>query len=424
MNAVIAPSQLSGSVPAIASKSMAHRLLILTALTQTPVALRCPTTSADIEATARCLRALGLRDARDGSSVPQRPAQPALLDCGESGSTLRFLLPVVGALGISAVMRRHGRLAERPLEPLVSELEAHGMHVVAQGSDLLVSGRLRGGRFRLPGNVSSQYASGLLMAAPLLDEPVVLELETPVQSRPYLELTTHALAQFGVRTHVEAQQDEDGRLEVFSVEPQPLAAPAELEVEGDWSNAAFWLAAGALEPQGLTVSGLDLTSPQGDRMVLAALAGLGARVARRGNAARVTADTPRAASFDVAPIPDLVPPLAAVAATMPGTTTFRNAGRLRLKESDRLATVAAAVNALGGSATIDGDDLRICGVTALHGGRVDAACDHRIAMMAAVMATHATGEVSVLGADCVAKSYPDFWADYARLGGIVTMEGA
>ena len=315
----------------------------------------------------------------------------------------------------------HGRLAERPLAPFDDELRAHGMRIERRGDELKVAGRLAPGRFVLPGDISSQYVSGLLLAAPLLDGPTEVWVRKPVASRPYISLTVRALEQFGVAVSSDGIAQSGVSYECFNVHGDSIEAPSEITVEGDWSNAAFWLSAGSMEAEGVTVTGLDLQSPQGDRAILAALATFGARIARRGNAARATTDAPRAASMDVGAVPDLVPPLAAVAATVPGTTCLRNAGRLRLKESDRLASVSSAINALGGDARVNDDELVIRGVEQLHAGTVDACNDHRIAMMAAVMATHAAGPVTVLGAECVAKSYPAFWEDYVALGGNVRL---
>jgi 3-phosphoshikimate 1-carboxyvinyltransferase len=422
MDKTLCPSSLFGVVRAVASKSMAHRLLILAALSPDPCDLRCSTTSEDIEATKACLRSL----LYDGDAQPKvratdtgtQTSAQRLLDCGESGSTLRFLLPVVGALGASVRILRHGRLSERPLAPFDDELAAHGMHIKEAAEGLLVKGRLHGGRFVLPGDVSSQFTSGLLMAAPLLEEATEILVAKPVQSAPYIDLTIHALHTFGVAVRRDCMHYEGRAYARFAVSPTTLRAPAELDVEGDWSNAAFWLAAGAMEPQGITVDGLDLASAQGDRAILAALSAFGGRIARKGNAARATMDTARSAELDVQAIPDLVPPLAAVAATAPGVSRLRNAGRLRLKESDRLESVTRAITALGGNAWVEDDALVIQGVEHLSGGTVDAANDHRIAMMAAIMATHAQGPVTILGAECVSKSYPAFWDDYCQLGGL------
>lgn len=415
MNAVVAPGHLSGSIAAVASKSMAHRMLILAALADEPCDLEISTTSEDIEATQRCL------DALFASATNEKGDDRVLLDCGESGSTLRFLLPVVCALGKPVRFVRHGRLAERPLFPLDVELASHGATIAEDGAALDVSGHIAADRYFMPGDVSSQFISGLLLAASIMDGPSEVWVTTPVQSRPYIELTISALAQFGQSVFCDKVEKEGMQFERFSIDPTGLRAPQKSTVEGDWSNAAFWLAAGGMEAEGLTVHGLNLASSQGDRTILAALAALGVRIARKGDAARATKDTPRAASLDVSAIPDLVPPLAALAATTPGTTALRNAGRLRLKESDRLASVSAAINALGGDARVEGDDLLITGVEELRGGMVDAENDHRIAMMAAIMATHAMQSVTITGAECVAKSYPGFWEDYAVLGGRVTL---
>ncbi|MBO7673523.1 MAG: 3-phosphoshikimate 1-carboxyvinyltransferase [Atopobiaceae bacterium] len=421
MDARVRPSRLSGALPAVASKSMAHRALVLATFATGRCELVCDTTSQDIEATKACLATLwqvahGLAAASE--------QEPAILDCAESGSTLRFLLPVTCALGIPARFVCHGRLADRPLHPLDEQLGLHGVTLSWEDRQLLARGRLRGGTFVVPGNVSSQFVTGLLLAAPLLDEPTEVLVKRPVESRPYLDLTLRALEQFGQRVLVDVVDGPHGdgaTYERFFVDPAPLVAPSTYVVEGDWSNAAIWLAAGAMEREGLTVTGLDLASAQGDRAILAALASFGTRIARKGDAARATKDAMRATTLDVSATPDLVPPLAAVATTVPGLTRITGAGRLRIKESDRLAAITAAIQALGGHAHAGVDSLVIEGVERLTGGTVDAQNDHRIAMMAALMATHAADEVTIVGAECVAKSYPTFWDDYAMLGGDVTL---
>lgn len=437
MDAIVSNSQLAGVVAAIPSKSMAHRLMILAALSPSTTDIHCGSTSEDMEATAACLRALGARVTRTKTGyriVPMRGRNNTdnhpdalhgpTLDCGESGSTLRFLLPVVAALGGSASFVGHGRLAQRPLSPLYEELEEHGVSLSPQGSfPLRVEGKLRPGRFVLPGNVSSQYVSGLLMAAPLLDSPSEILVSEPLQSRPYIQLTMNALEAYDVHVaHANHERYGDELFTSFLVAPTSLVSPGVVNVEGDWSNAAFWLAAGATSSEGVTVTGLDLASAQGDRMIMAALSSLGVRIARKGGSARSTLDHPHAGSMDVSDFPDLVPPLAAVAASTPGTTALCNAGRLRLKESDRLATISDALSAMGIAVQVDGDDLLVTGGTP-HGGIVDAANDHRIAMMAAVVASHATEPVTIRGAECVRKSYPAFWDDFASLGGNVELKG-
>ena len=438
MNAVVSPGALTGEVSAPSSKSEAHRLLICAAFAPGTTDIDCTTTSEDIEATARCLEALGARITRTRRGFRVRPVpgtsatdnlpearSGALLDCGESGSTLRFLLPVVAALGCGARLTGHGRLPERPLSPLYEELVSHGAELSPQGTmPLEVDGRLRAGRFELPGNVSSQYVSGLLMAAPLMGAPVEVCVSEPVESRPYIDLTIDALERFGVDVSSDEAVDSSGQRACSYVVcvPRGLVCPGTVAVEGDWSNAAFWFAAGALSEKGVAVRGLDAKSAQGDRCVLGALALLGARVLRSRDGAAVCRDRLVGRELNVSDCPDLVPPLAAVAALAEGTTRITGAARLRLKESDRLASVSAALCALGGHARVERDDLVVEGVPQLLGGTVDAANDHRIAMMGAVLAARCTGPVTIVGAECVSKSYPTFFEDLAVLGGTCVKE--
>ena len=437
LNIIVQPGALTGEVRAPASKSEAHRALICAAFAPGTTDIGCSTTSADIDATISCLEALGARVARTARGFRVRPVpgssstdnlpaprKGAVLDCGESGSTLRFMLPVVCALGTGARLVAHGRLPQRPLSPLYEELVAHGARLSPQGaSPLEIAGRLSAGRFSLPGNVSSQFVSGLLLAAPLLRAPVEVLVGEPVESRPYIDLTTDVLRRFGVEVSHERRVTEDGPLSAWDVcAADGLSTPGALEVGGDWSNAAFWFAAGALGERGVVVRGLDALSPQGDRQVLAALALLGAHALRAPEGAAVRPGGLRGTVLDVRSCPDLVPPLAAVAACAEGTTRITGAARLRLKESDRLETVSATIRALGGSACADDDGITVEGRARLFGGTVDAANDHRIAMMAAVLAARCDAPVTIRGAECVDKSYPRFFDDLVSLGGAVTKE--
>ena len=430
MRVTIEPSPLSGTIEAIASKSMAHRLLVLAALRDRTTTVLCSTTSADIDATAACLAALGARVTRtrigfrvvpiprDGTGL--RVPEGARLDCGESGSTLRFMLPVLCALGGGSI-QGHGRLAERPLSPLWEELRAHHARLSAQGSfPLSVSGPLTGGTFTLPGTVSSQFVTGLLLAACALPERVTVLVGRPIESLPYIRLTLDALATFGVGV-TEAEVSRDGRdyLSLTVAADAHPAGPDEVRVEGDWSCAAFWLCAGALG-RGVRVLGLEGRSHQGDRAILLTLASLGARVRQEGATAEARRGALVGRTIDAADIPDLVPPLAAVASTCEGTTRIIHAERLRLKESDRLETVSSALTAMGGAVRVNEGGLAIQGVPRLRGGTVDAANDHRIAMMAAVAGASAAGPTTILGAECVRKSYPAFFDDFRRLGGTAT----
>lgn len=413
MNLMLQPRPLAGMVAAIPSKSWAHRLLLGAALSGQPTALSCGALSRDIQATMACLSALGADVTYKGKTLWVRPGPPprcCRLPCGESGSTLRLLLPVVAALGIPAGFFMEGRLPSRPLAPLDRELEAHGLRLSRPEPGLLrCRGKLQPGSFILPGNVSSQFISGLLFALPLLDRESTLTVTGPVESGPYLEMTRKALELFGVPLAV--------RGETYTVSPAPYRSPGQVPVEGDWSNAAFWLCAGALGG-GITVTGLNRNSLQGDRAICTLLSAMGAKTTWTEGGCTATPGHTRPLRIDARPIPDLVPILAIAASAAPGITRIEHAGRLRLKESDRLEAVCRLLQSLGGRAFPEGDRLVIQGGASLTGGEVTSCGDHRIAMAAAVAASLCTGPVRLIGAEAVTKSYPRFWQDYRSLGGV------
>lgn len=411
MNLTITPTKLHGAVTPPPSKSQAHRLLIAAALSEGVSVITGLGDSQDIAATRRCLAALGagIEDLEEntvrvhglGGAIAAAGSAP-ILDCGESGSTLRFLIPVALAVRGGGRFTGHGRLMERPLKPYEDLFREKGV-VWEPGDGVLHLDRGRGhdaraldpGEYRLPGNVSSQFFTGLLFVLPLLDGDSVLVPTTPMESRDYLEMTRQVQALAGVRS----QWRGDALFIPGSQRYQPFTA----SVEADWSQAAFWYAASFLGGE-VDVLGLDPNSAQGDLVV----SELYWRLARPGEA-----------EIDVSGCPDLLPPLAVMAAARRGVTHFTHAARLRMKESDRLRTTAAMLTALGGQAEEGPDYLTVTGQPTLAGGTVDSANDHRIAMAAAVAAARCTGPVTVLGAECVAKSYPAFWEDYRKLGGIV-----
>lgn len=404
-----------GTLPSFPSKSEAHRYLICAALADAPTHVTCSAANDDIDATVSCLCALGAcisRTAQGFSVTPiQRAPDTALMDCGESGSTLRFLLPVVCALGTSAQMTLHGRLPARPLSPLYELLLEHGASISPQGSNPLVaSGKLCGHDFAIEGGVSSQFISGLLFALPLLDldTPATIRLIGRVESRPYLDMTLAALAAFGI--HVKEQ---DGVLCVPA--HSRFISPGTLVVGGDWSGAAPFLCMGAVGKYPLTVTGLDTASGQGDKAILSVLSDMGAQIEVRENAITVTPAPLRGIDLDASHIPDLVPVIAATAALAKGTTHIFGAGRLRIKESDRLAATTAVLTSLGADIQETDDGLIIVGKPTLSGGTVDTYGDHRIAMTAAVASLGCTCPVTINGAQAVAKSYPTFWEQLCLL---------
>ena len=393
MDVRILPGRLKGAIAAMPSKSDAHRALIAAAFADGPTLIRLDRTSIDIEATAHCLSVLGTKIALGKEGYRVTPAAQAaknpFLDCKESGSTLRFLLPVAKAVCETARFTGSGRLPSRPIGPLKAAMEAHGVRFDSERLPLTASGAMSGGVFSIPGNISSQYITGLLLALPLLPGGGSVALTTPLESAGYVDITAAVMARFGVTVEKTRQG--------YGVSGR-YRSSGEYQVEGDWSNAAFFLAANVLGSK-VQLTGLNPASPQGDAAVASLLPALGG-----------------GKEVDLRNIPDALPAMAVAAAFSPGETRFVNGARLRLKDSDRLATVARMLKALGGSAEELPEGLIVLG-TGLFGGTVDCANDHRIAMAAAVAATACKNPVTLLGAQAVEKSYPAFFEDFIALGG-------
>lgn len=409
MNIEITPHTLAGSVKAIASKSHAHRLLIASALSARPADVTIDTTSQDIEATRACLAEL---------SAPA----PAL-DCGESGSTLRFLLPVVMVLKEEAIFLGSGRLPQRPISPLKEEMEAHGCvftngHSTRGKAEEIchIKGRLHGGTFRLPGNISSQYITGLLMALPLAAEDSRIQITSPLESRRYVDLTLSVLKQFGIRVSIL----EKGGCPTYCIGGrQQYHAPASLSAEGDWSNMAFWVIAGILSNKsGIICSGVDPESIQGDREITDLARRFGGKIEEKGHDLLAMSAPLHGIQIDASGIPDLVPILAVAASTAKGTTHIHHAGRLRIKESDRLAAMYDCLSRAGADITEEPEGLIIRGVPHLKGCKVSGYNDHRIVMAMTIASLLSDGPIIIEGAEAVNKSYPGFFEDFKGLGGI------
>lgn len=381
MDMTIHPGKLSGTISIIPSKSQAHRYLICAAFASTPTTLLCPETNRDIEATADCLRSLGANIMRTDMGYEISPIanipESAILNCCESGSTLRFLLPIVGALGVDATFHMEGRLPQRPLSPLWEEMQRMSCTLTRPTANTLrCQGKLQPGDYSIDGSVSSQFITGLSFALPLIDGETSLSITGKLESKPYIDMTRCAM-------------------ELFRYPGTP--SPGTITVEGDWSNGAFFLAASALG-NFVTVTNLNPDSPQGDRAV-----------------AHWLTELNHPCTISAADIPDLVPILAVVAATKEGAV-FTDIQRLRLKESDRVAAVVEMITALGGKAEATEDTLTVY-KSCLSGGIINSHNDHRIAMAAAIASTVCTEPVTILSADAVQKSYPHFWKEFRRLGG-------
>jgi 3-phosphoshikimate 1-carboxyvinyltransferase len=404
MDLRINPRPLSGMVTPPPSKSMAHRLLIAAALAEGVSTVCNVALSQDIEATLRCITALGSRWEQPepdvvrirgiGGKSAGRKGEVPRFDCGESGSTLRFLIPIALAAAGGGIFTGRGRLMERPQQPYFDLLDEKGVFYQLEGGALTVRGKLPNGEYRLPGNVSSQFFTGLLFALPLLGGDSTIVSTTALESEDYVAMTIEVLRTAGIQV---SGQPEQRRCQV----PPGRFRPFDTAVEADWSQAAFWYAANFLGSH-VDIQGLNPHSAQGDKAICTLY-----RVLTRAGDAEI----------DVSGCPDLVPPLAVMAAVRRGTTHLTNAARLRLKESDRLKTTAAMLSALGGQVEEGADRLTIRGVPQLAGGTVDGAHDHRIVMAAAVAAARCAGPVTIPGAEAVGKSYPSFFKDYSALGG-------
>lgn len=410
----LAPSSLNGTAVVPPSKSAAHRALIVAALSGKS-RVSGIIESKDMEATLRCLTAMGKRFTVSGDTVTfsgDSDAPHATAHCGESGSTARFFVPLFAALGIPVTFMGEGRLPQRPMTVYETCLPMHGVtvtHPSQSGCIMRIEGQLRGGIYEVAGDVSSQFITGLLMALPLCREDSEIVLTSPLQSIGYVDMTIDILRRAGVHI-VETSRG-------YAVRGGQAYALGDHTVEGDWSQAAFLLTAGAVSGD-VAVKGLKRDSLQGDKRIEDILIQMGADMAWDGNVLRCRKSSLRAVEADVADIPDLVPVLSVAAACATGTTRLYHAARLRLKESDRLQTTADMIKALGGIVEEKEDELLITG-SSLAGGEVDGANDHRIVMSAAVAALAASGQVSITDAHSVQKSWPSFFEEYQQLGGVL-----
>jgi len=412
----ISSGSLEGSIGSVPSKSYAHRALICAALADETTELGLRSLNADTEATIDCLTAIGADIRRRGDILCVTPPKilphEAVLCCGESGSTLRFLLPVAAALFENSDFSGNGTLPGRPIAELLTAMRDNGAGFSGSALPFSVKGRLRPGSYAIPGDISSQYISGLLMALPLLDGKSEIVLTSPLRAAAYVEITLDMLSKFGVG----AEPTERG----FTISGrQAYISPGWEEIEGDWTSASYFLAAGALGG-GVTVRGLSMKSKQGDRAIVDILKAFGAAVTVLNNSVTVAPGVLRACRVDIASVPDLFPILAVLAANAEGKSVLYNASALRFKESDRIKSTAAMINSLGGYAVGDRGSLEITGKK-LRGGEVDSFGDHRIVMSSAIAALACRGPVFIAGAEAVGKSYPSFFKNFTFLGGKATM---
>lgn len=418
------PGQLSGTLKAPPSKSIAHRAMICAALSEGGCSVSPIIDSKDMQATRQCLAALGIESTMEGDTIffapgklQRKKGEP--FNCIESGSTLRFMLPIVQALAHQGVFIGEGRLGSRPLTPYEAIWKRQGTSYTYQEGledghlHLTIKGRLKAGDFTLPGNVSSQFISGLLLALPMLSGDSCLYIEPPLESEGYIQLTLATQEAYGIKI---LRLDEH----TFFIQGNQTYKPRNMNVEGDYSQGAVLLCAGALGHQ-VTVQGLEMSSHQGDRQIISWLYQMGAQVKEDHDGTIVCPGDLHGITVDGRQCPDVLPILALTCALAKGESRIRNCGRLRMKECDRLAATVALLTALGADIHVEGDDMVICGVPAFKGGiTLDCYNDHRMAMMLSIAALHCDKPLTLTGADCVKKSWPSYFDDFVSLGGVIS----
>lgn len=412
----ITPTLLKGEINIPPSKSLSHRAVIAAALAEGQSVINNIAISEDISATLEGIQALGAYIKYSGSELlingnPAPHSENVLIDCRESGSTLRFLMPI-GLLSEGAITYAgRGNLGKRPLDPYLEIFKSHNIYYSSPILPMKVHGKLKPGSFSLKGSISSQFITGLMFALPLLDGDSEIFITDTLESRSYVDLTIEVLNSFGV--HIE-----NNKYKSFFIKGNQKYIANEYTIEGDYSQAAFWLAAGALNGN-VVCKGLRHNSAQGDKAFIDIFKAAGAQFAFHDGAVSAAASGLKAFQVDVSQCPDIAPILAVAAALSQGTSRITGAARLRIKECDRLKAIAAELAKLGADVVEGSDSLTIRGRGHLRGGEVDSWGDHRIAMAMSVAALRCDGPVVVRGSDAVNKSYPDFYKDFAMLGGNV-----
>lgn len=413
---MIEPGKLKGDVTIPPSKSISHRAVICAGLSKGVSHISNVGFSQDIDATCTAMKCLGVDVKREkdfliiNGSGQLEVVEPNI-DCLESGSTLRFLIPIAAAAGSEVTFEGRGKLVERPMQPYYDIFDAQKIDYKNRSGKLplTIDGKLKAGEFRLKGNISSQFISGLLFALPLLDGDSKIVITTELESRPYIDLTLEALEKFGVSV-------ENNDYKEFNIKGNQNYRASDYRIEGDFSQAAFWLVAGVLGSD-LRCLGLNMDSIQGDKKILEIIESMSGNILIEGDKVKAAVSKTKGTIVDASQCPDLVPIVAVLAAFSQGTTRIINAGRLRFKESDRLKAISCELNKIGAAVKEQEDGLIIEGKDMLEGGTVDSWNDHRIAMAMAVASIRCKNSVTINNGDCIKKSYPGFWEDFRRLGG-------
>lgn len=412
----INPGTLKGEVTIPPSKSLSHRVIICAGLSEGVSNIKNVVFSQDIKATCSAMKNFGVEITKREYSLIIKGSEKmnikdSNIDCSESGSTLRFLIPLAAIAGSKVTFAGNGKLTERPLQPYYDIFDVQKIRY--RNSDrklpLTIDGKLRPGEFKIKGNISSQFISGLLFALPILDGDSKIMITTEVESRPYIDLTLNALKRFGINV-------ENNYYKELYIRGNQKYKASDCRIEGDFSQAAFWLIAGALGSN-VVCAGVNMGSLQGDKYILNIIENMGGNISVEGDRVKASPSDTKGATIDASQIPDLVPVITVLAALSKGTTKIINAGRLRFKESDRLSSISCELNKIGAVIKEQEDGLIIEGKDMLEGGEVDSWNDHRIAMAMAVASTRCKNPLTIKNGDCIKKSYPDFWNHFRNLGG-------
>lgn len=415
----ITPKKLDGEITIPPSKSIGHRAIICASLAKGKSEISNIGFSEDIDATINAMVELGAKIEKvenkliiDGTNT-LKDIKDKIINCRESGSTLRFLIPLaLCCRDITFVGSK--RLAQRPLDLYYDLFNKSGISykVDEEGLPLTISGGELINKIEIDGDVSSQFITGLLFALPLLQDDFQIHITTPLESKGYIDLTIDVLAEFGIEVH-------NNNYHTFFIKGSQTYKPKNYYCEGDFSQAAFYLVAGAIG-NNIKCYGLNKNSRQGDKEILSIIEKMGGRIVIEEDYITALPSETTGITIDAAQIPDLVPILAVLGSFSNGETRIINARRLRIKESDRLQAISEQLNLLGGLVLQQPDGLIIEGNSELKGAVTNSCNDHRIAMSIAIAATRSTGEVTVEDSSCIKKSYPSFWEDYKRLGGVIS----
>lgn len=411
----INPKSLKGEIKIPPSKSMSHRAIICAALAEGKSVVSNLIFSKDIEASIGAMEALSAKFTRgedflEVEGIKEIKNKEATIDCNESGSTIRFMIPIAAALSAKASFVGQGRLVERPLDLYAEAFEKKNMAYNYSGRlPFEVNSQLKSGRYQIRGDVSSQFISGLLFALPLLDGKSQIDIIGKFESKAYVDLTLSALADFKIDI-------KKGEKNSYIIEGSQKYIAKDYRVEGDYSQGAFWLVAGCIG-EGLLCKDLNSSSLQGDKEVVDILKRMGADIEISKNEISISRSDTKGTIIDAAECPDLIPVLCVLAALSEGESRVINGQRLRIKESDRIKSTVSELSKLGADIVETEDGMIINGKKMLDGGQVSSWNDHRIAMALAIASIRCKDKVVIDGSDSVSKSYPNFFEDFASLGG-------